>query len=372
MNVNFNLENVTRILQALYTLHVEREFGALGTQKLKVLLNEISMLYRHIPAEKISGSLTLKIKVTELAEEVNITPPSKESSIQKSYFDLAEKVKNNSLNHIVIDILDNSEFEILILQNECDCVQLAKNSIVYKFIDASDHIYAKTYQCQIPKLSPVLASNFCIPTLNGLEDALMLYSNRIAKYSSCPTLSRVWEGGVEGPRLVLVNKPESIMRDSLTNALRLLLAPDAEVRPEHNTDETKPVDIKISWIGSRASALIEIKWLGRSLAKSRGDNIGKVTFTNYSLPRVQEGALQLADYLDREIRSTSATAHKGYLVIFDARRKNIQGPDDKLQRYDAFHYESNEINLDIDYPNSRDDYSKPYRFFMEPKKSLTL
>ena len=370
MNINFNKENVYGILQALYTLQVEREFGILGSQKLKVLLNEINMFYRHIPAEKITGSLTIRIRVT-ISDEEDTINDFKESSYQRSYFDLAEKVKCNTSNHIVIEILENYEFFVLICQNEYDCVELAKNSIIYKFINSSDYIYAKNYQCQIPKLSPVLASNFCIPTLNGLEDALALYNNRIAKYSSCPTLSGVWEGGVEGPRLVLVNKPESIMRDSLTNALRLLLAPDAEVRPEHNTDETKPVDIKITWIGSRASALIEIKWLGRSLAKSRGNNIGKMTFTNYSLPRIQEGALQLADYLDREVRNTSATAHKGYLVVFDARRKNIQGPNDKLQLNDAFHYENDEINLDVDYPNTRDDYSKPYRFFMAPKKSHT-
>ncbi|EQA1624001.1 hypothetical protein V5K00_RS17900 [Enterobacter asburiae] len=370
MNIKFNVENVSGILQALYTLQVEKEFGILGSQKLKVLLNEINMLYRHIPAERITGSLTIKIKVA-ISDDEDIINDFKETSIQRSYFDLAEKIKCNTSSHIIVEILENCEFVTFICQNECDCAELAKNSIIYKFINSTDYIYAKKYQCQIPKLSPVLASNFCIPTLNGLEDALALYNSRVAKYSSCPTLSGVWEGGVEGPRLVLVNKPESIMRDSLTNALRLLLAPDAEVRPEHNTDETKPVDIKISWIGSRASALIEIKWLGRSLAKPRGGNIGKMTFTNYALPRVQEGALQLADYLDREVRSTNATAHKGYLVIFDARRKNIQGPDDKLQCNDAFHFENDEINLDVDYPNIRDDYSKPYRFFMAPKKSLT-
>jgi hypothetical protein len=57
----------------------------------------------------------------------------------------------------------------------------------------------------------------------------------------------VWEDGVDGPRLVLVNRPESIRRDSLVQALRLLLR-DANARPEHNTDETEPVDIRVDWI----------------------------------------------------------------------------------------------------------------------------
>lgn len=50
--------------------------------------------------------------------------------------------------------------------------------------------------------------------------------------------------GVDGPRLVLVNRPESIMRDSLIQALQLVLR-DANARPEHNTDETKPVDVRV-------------------------------------------------------------------------------------------------------------------------------
>ena len=87
------------------------------------------------------------------------------------------------------------------------------------------------------------------------------------------------------------------MRDSLVHALQLVLR-DTSVRPEQNTDETKPVDIRVEWFASGASALIEIKWLGRSTAKAAKvakpvkaakaakakapPKAKKITYTNYT------------------------------------------------------------------------------------------
>lgn len=157
------------------------------------------------------------------------------------------------------------------------------------------------------------------------------------------------------------------MRDSLIQALQLVLR-DANARPEHNTDETKPVDIRVEWFASGASALIEVKWLGRSTAKPRKPT-PQITYTDYGPGRAQEGANQLADYLDREARHTSSTATRGYLVVFDARRKDIQGATDALEKDSAMYFANDVLQFDPDHAKSRDDFADPVRFFLNPRMS---
>lgn len=229
-----------------------------------------------------------------------------------------------------------------------------------------DRILAKHHDDYVQKVSPILASNFANATLNSLEEAFSRYKE-FALETKCRILANVWEGGVDGPRLVLVNRPESIMRDSLIQALQLVLR-DANARPEHNTDETKPVDIRVEWFASGAAALIEVKWLGRSTAVPRKPT-REITYTDYGRPRAQEGADQLADYLDREVRHTASTATRGYLVVFDARRKNILGAADPLSPADATHFASDVLEYDPEHAKSRDDFAPPVRFFLNPRKS---
>lgn len=157
------------------------------------------------------------------------------------------------------------------------------------------------------------------------------------------------------------------MRDSLIQALQLVLR-DANARPEHNTDETKPVDVRVEWFASGAAALIEVKWLGRSTARSRSP-APEPTYTDYGPPRAQEGANQLADYLDREVRHSASTATRGYLVVFDARRRNVHGAADPLVEADAMHFANDILAYNPDHAQSRDDFALPVRFFLSPRRS---
>jgi len=157
------------------------------------------------------------------------------------------------------------------------------------------------------------------------------------------------------------------MRNSLIQALQFVLR-DANARPEHNTDETKPVDVRVEWFASGAAALIEVKWLGRSTAKSRKPS-SEPTYTEYASPRAQEGADQLADYLDREVRHSASNATRGYLVVFDARRRNVQGFADPLTEAEAMHFAQDVLQYDPDYSKSRNDFAQPVRFFLNPRRS---
>ena len=92
------------------------------------------------------------------------------------------------------------------------------------------------------------------------------------------------------------------------------------VRQEHNTDETRPVDLVVDWFGVKLRALIEIKWMGKSLTM---DSDG-TRFTTYGEARAQEGAGQLADYLAREQSTDPNVRLRGYLgglyTFLDGRR----------------------------------------------------
>jgi hypothetical protein len=114
--------------------------------------------------------------------------------------------------------------------------------------------------------------------------------------------------------------------------------------------------------------LIEVKWLGRSTARSRTP-APEPTYTNYGPPRAQEGADQLADYLDREMRHSDSTATRGYLVVFDARRRSVQGAADPLIEADAMHFANDVLNYDPDHSQSRDDFAPPVRLFLNPRRS---
>ena len=156
------------------------------------------------------------------------------------------------------------------------------------------------------------------------------------------------------------------MRRSLEWFLNTSISGDVSVRPEHNTDETKPVDLIVNWFGSKMRALIEIKWLGDSL--SAGSN--GTAFTSYRDSRAQAGADQLVDYMDREQSTDPTTSLKCYLVVFDGRRRYVVDPTTSLTADDALYYRDREIGLARDYSEERTEIAPLVRYFMEPRSSL--
>ncbi|MGF0335795.1 hypothetical protein [Ectopseudomonas toyotomiensis] len=365
--MNLNIENIKELVSKAYHLNVSNAFGQAGVNTLNQLLNSIRLLYQKCPPEAIHTTLIV-------VQGVNSTPHTPSVSTENhpiklsNHHDLATRILSHPKgSELVVEFFSNGQIHFHTPRSQTNLVNLAKESIVYKFLCGTEEILVKDSHTLIPKVSPLLASNFCEPTLSSLELALEHYANHIATNSKCRILKDIWVGGVDGPRLVLVNKPESYMRDSLAQAL-MLLGRDVTVRPEQNTDETKPVDIRVEWFGSGSSALIEVKWLGKSLAQQKSASTSQ-TYTTYHQSRAQSGADQLADYMDRQSRHSSATAPKGYLVVFDARRRNVKGPLDYLTKEDALHYKDADITYNPAHHLTRTDFSEPLRFFMEPRES---
>jgi hypothetical protein len=230
-----------------------------------------------------------------------------------------------------------------------DLTELARVAVIYRF-DGADQFFLDG------KLEPVfnpwqVPSVFGTPTYWDLNEALSKYATDMALQSSCLILRECWEND---QRLVFGNKPEDLMRRSLYQFLRSRLrGRRVDVRQEHNTDESHPVDIKVSWSLTARLAIIEIKWIGDS--RTSNNNI-----LRYRDSRAREGAKQLADYLNKEAQSAPNYLRRGYLIVYDGRR----GEPDRR------HYANVEITYEPRYHEERPDFERPRRFYLEPQQFI--
>lgn len=361
-----DLDNLKRLVAMAYVPKVIQAFGSEGEPAITALLDTVRLIFQRVPPEAFTGPLTV-------VRGVNTTPAApltaRWGAIDRitGLAELGARLARLDFGaHATVELLPDGSVAMCENATGIDLVAAAQDGVVYRYEARSDRILAKQHDILVPKVLSELASAFSNPTLDSLAEALAWYGEFVLE-TKCHLLADVWEGGVHGPRLVLKNKPEAQMRRSLAQALNMLLR-DVTVRPEQNTDESKPVDIRIEWFASGASALVEIKWLGRATAKSRTPK-PEPTYTEYDEARARSGAKQLADYMDRQVRNSSATSPRGYLVIFDARRKNVVGANDALTEADALHFEKAEISYDPDFAAIRPDFEVPVRFFLRPRRS---
>lgn len=364
--MSLNLENVQRIVAAAYFAHARETFGPEGQERVLQLLNSVRLIFQRISPEQVVTSLTVIQPIESNLEQpllAGMGEPSKRSPYEQIASLLLGAKREQ---HICVEIRSDGELEIVFLEKEIDLLAISNAAIVFQYRDYTDIIVVGEKRETLPKLATGLASNFATATISELKVALQHYSN-IAGPSCCYVLAEIWEGGVNGPRLVLRNRPEAMMRRSLELALSSSLR-DATVRPEQNTDETKPVDLRIEWFGSQSSALVEIKWLGKSVAKAEGKG-QEGTYTKYGPARAQSGADQLADYMDRERRYTPTKALLGFLVVFDARRRNLKGPFDLLTQEEALYFQDSDLSFDPNYSQTRRDFAEPIRYFLTPCES---
>ena len=365
--MSFNVSNVSKLIAMTFYEAAEKTFGPTGRERMLQLTNNVRLTFQQVPPEAIVGTLIFVQPLDGTQDTPLIAAlgaPRKVAAFDTLASHLNAKPTSKCT---VIEICPNGDLEVLLSETNIDVALLTDDALVYRYHNETDAFYLGAELRVLPKLATGLASNFASPTLASLDDALARYA-KLACPSRCYILEEVWEGDADGPRLVLRNRPEATMRRSLELYLESALR-NVSVRAEHNTDETKPVDLKVVWFGSQAAALIEIKWLGHSVAKQADDN-AVTKFTKYGLARAQSGAEQLADYLDREKHSDHEASLRGYLVVFDARRKGITSPSAPLTKDDALYYEQEELSLNPDPSESREDFAKPVRYFMLPRETF--
>jgi hypothetical protein len=106
--------------------------------------------------------------------------------------------------------------------------------------------------------------------------------------------------------------------------------------------------------------LIEIKWLGYSVAED-----GHIT-ARHKDRRAQEGADQLAKYLDEQRTSAPSRVIQGYYVIIDGRRENLSEGATTITSADGMFYEDKDLVFNPDHYAQRNDFDRPYRMFARP------
>ena len=122
-----------------------------------------------------------------------------------------------------------------------------------------------------------------------------------------------------------------------------------------------PVDIKILWRMENRTAIIEVKWIGQSINLSKR----KIT-SNHMDVRARKGAKQLAEYLEDHRQEAAKENTRGYLVVFDCRRRKLKPTMAEIARDNGMYYHNREIDFNPQYHKSRQDFDEPIRMFLEP------
>lgn len=244
-----------------------------------------------------------------------------------------------------------------------DNLKLDKNNykdfrLIYLLDNIGEHIFSHEKSLLLDRSVLNSRSIFVNPSFRKLEEALEYYYHAFAKQSTCKFLEQSWESK---NRIYWKPKPEDSMRDSLWQYLRSSLRGIYElINREKNTSESNPVDISIIWKDINGEALIEVKWLGRSISEE-----GVIT-SSYSNSRAVDGAKQLIDYIVECRRQNINQEYKGYLVVFDGRRSKAFDPKsiEKITEEDLWKYKDREIE---NIPEHFSEFNcNCKRFFMEP------
>jgi len=346
-----HIDAFKKIADRLYLPMVLSDYGSDKQDLLLVLTDSISRIYKHLKYYSFKSVIiyTSIDERTSLAEIVGANPTT-----IISYENLSPLAGE----HIVIEVKSNGYLHYSI-DFAFDVSANRHAAIIYKFAQGTqtEIIFGKTSEKTLPSV-PDIDSYFAIQTYKDLDLALEDYNTKVARHSDCGYLKDVW---ADANKVFFEPKPEHILRNSLTHFLKIRLR-NTEVRPEQIVDESHPVDIKITWSLAGHLALIEIKWLGKSLETNPNKKITQV----YTDSRALEGAKQLADYLDANLRQSPVKNTKGYLVIFDARRWNCNADTTTVNLRDGMRYANKVIAYKPDYSLIRTDFAKPVKFFMQP------
>ena len=330
---------------------VQEVFGDAGLNAVFKVMETVHALYQHVDPERIRG----QVIVFKAACPVDQGVPSPVGPAA----DFAG-IANEVIGDLCFEVAADGRPYAYTL-GTATLETLASTSVVYYYHDTHEEFLAGSQRKSVPRYDRSARSQFSVPTFSNLRDALLNYSSENVRESTCYIFRRVWH---DGNRLFLIAGPESLIRDSLTQFLRNRIGGDHDVWPEQNVNEKNPVDIRVQpRFSNNRLMLIEIKWLGDSVAED-----GHVT-AKHRDRRAQDGADQLAEYLDEQRRSAPSRVIQGYYVIIDARRKNL--PDHAatmttITRVNGLHYEGQVLSFDPAHHSDRTDFEEPYRMFARP------
>lgn len=339
-------DTIIKLLQKQFIVKVDDAYQGDAVKHFTICMRQLRELYKSIDISRYT-SITAFVGKHADTEGKGITMQM-------------QNIHSLDRNNLVVNFI-NEETTQVIPYDEFDANKLSNDTFVYCW--NRDERRADQFMIKGEKIpfseedTPVEGSFFAIKTYNDLDEALMNYRDNVAPMCKGKAL----EESMTPTRLFFYAAPENLLQQALFEYLDSRLR-QCDVKREHNVDESKPVDIMVKWRGTNHMALIEIKWIGKSLNK---DDKSKVS-GNYNEARANKGASQLVNYIDKNIDSFPRDVTIGYLVVYDLRRENNNDPTKTtLSHTDAYYYKDKEIVYDPQYELIRNDFKCPYRFFVK-------
>lgn len=336
-----------RLSRSHFAPNVYKRYGREGTRALREILAFLPRLYAYIDPETVTAGLVVFRTLTAGAVPAALT------DLKPKFVRRLDVLPQTIQGSVALEVLDDGVNVWPV--PTCGGACLSADAVVYTFSGTHEAVVVDATEYRLPNPDPAHASVFARPTFSSLRDALERYARSMARVSSCMLLGEAW---ADASRLFVKRLAEREMRRSLHQYLMCVLR-DADVQPEQNVDESHPVDITVRWVLSNRTAIIEIKWLGKSLHE------GRITVTHAD-QRARDGAQQLAEYLDAQRTSVPSRIVRGYLVVFDARRRGLNERSTTVSRPNGLYYADREITYDPAYHHARPDFEEPVRMFIEP------
>jgi hypothetical protein len=327
-----------------------KAFGAEGVSRIKNILRFLRKSSRFITVHERSSFTVFSL-------------PSPDQKVSKERTTHAEALRLGvtvlgSVDELVVEVREDGSAFVW-RRIPADIQAIVNAGVVYNLQQGVETFSIGGTTLAVPKVIECAVSQFCLNSFTNLREALLAYRDSMARTSKCHLIREVW---ADSNRLWFVTKPEYRLRRALHNYLYSYLRHDEIcLREEQNVDDSHPVDIKIVWRMENRSAIIEVKWLGKSFnPKTR-----KVTQTHTD-GRARKGARQLAEYLESHRQEAAHEDTRGYLVVFDGRRKGLKPSVTETVREKGFHFDRKEISFEPAYHKIRQDFEEPIRMFLEP------
>jgi hypothetical protein len=345
-----DLKRIRELVAQDYGAGVEEHYGEIGMQRLRQLTAALERIHEHLAYELLQDGLTVFATL-----EPDRRPLNSATVVPATISRLPLLVRGGA----TIQVL--GEDELLVSLEPLDPLALAAEALVYRF-DGGDHFVLGGKLQRVENLTP-FPSLWGTPTFFELEDALAYYRDSVALVCDCELLAqRLWHDPQR--RWILCHRPEDTLQRSLWRYLRQTMRGTdriVEVDREVPVEGHSAPDIKVTWSQTTRIALIEVKWIG-ACVNAAGNRLSRF---KPSERNANDGARQLVEYLEANFRRAGNHQTKGYLVVFDGRRRNLRFETEELSYEDATHFLMREIEWDPDY-TARHDFATPLRCFMRP------
>lgn len=339
---------IDKIRDENYTLDIYKAFGNDNdiiplTTKLTKTVTDI---YRYLEPSHFDG----KLIIYTTFDGVNILDEEEATTV----FDKNILI-NKSSETIVLEITSDDR---LLLWENIDVTDIFdnRNALFYYYENKKECFYAKTKEIGV-KNHFICSSIFSLQ-YHSLKEALDRYKDEKILHSSCVMFKDCWR---DNNRIFFKNGPEKTMQISLKEFLSSSLR-GVDTVLEYTLGARKPVDLRVYWKEANRAALIELKWLGKTITDEG------IMSTEYTNSRATNGMDQLKEYLDLEASDTPTCITKGYLVVIDGRRKGVNAATTEISCSDGLHY----LNKELDIPDENKyfetikNFEKPIRLFARP------